>query len=1600
MIKFLHNIGEYFSSNYFNDDFLKEAIAKTGYAPETFKDIQKSVGSLKDKYFRYKKSIIEGYLRCKDKVTLTCAFNKEVLKVLGYDSEHTDYGELFPVDEKRVLPVRNTLCRDVQPHLMIMEMHSLIKTGDKEPDGLFEQQYHSDEDDDAQKPAQKYHRSQWANVFEVPEGVQISPMVINKAVSQLFLLDGHRRPKYILLFAGNIIYLLEQEKWFRGSYLEFDIEELFDEAAIDRNYYSLFYTLLAKETLAPQSEIVLMEQLDEESHKKAYEVTQDLKEGVIQAVEKIANEAVFYLVEHGHTIDTINADALKDECLTYVYRLLFLFYAESRVDLDILPSKDDVYLNGYSLEMLRDLEQVPLNTASSQNGFFFHESLCKLFQLLNIGYRESDGANRSFKIRKLDSPLFNDAELEILPKAKLRNVVWQEIVCQLSLSKRQKNKARGRISYANLGINQLGSVYESLLAFRGFFAETDYIEVHRKLKDKESSVKVSRDEGSYLVPRTRMDDFDIKEVYHGDDDKMRIIQKGTFIYRLSGRDRQKSASYYTPEVLTQCTVKYTLKPILEKLDKGELFALDLLKLKILEPAMGAAAFHNEVINQLAEAYLQYRQQELKKQKASNWRVEPDKYREELQKVKAYIALRNVYGVDINPTAVELGKLSLWLNVIHKDMQTPFFGYRLGTGNAVVGAWLKVYTTSAIQTDPEKPKDKKQWWTTEPKHLSFGKNGIQRKENEIYHFLLPDTGILSSAGIALLKSEFPNEVSKVSKWKKEFCSPFDADEVFKLKKISEKIDTLLEEHYIYQKRINEDTNSSIIVFGADDLAKQGQLDLRSYEEKEKIAKQRINHNAPYFKLKMIMDYWCSLWFWDVRDAADLPSRYEWYEDILYILDYDLKGNETAEDLANYRKKEKSLLAGKELAEHVGKTTLFDNNRVKLVMKYAELYRFFHYQLEFVEVFREKGGFDIIVGNPPWVNIEMDEAGVFSEKHPEVVIRKTSAPKIRAMASNLFDLYNNMKAIYLNECIWAEPTKEFLGALQNYPFLQGQRNNLYKCILSISVNISSQIGLIGFVHPETVYDDLNGEIFRELLYSLLEYHFQFVNSKMLFADIPHKEKFGINIYNKNQTQINFKSIHNLYEPVTIDGCFFGNQQSKVNGLKVKDDISGEFTWNIKPHSDRLISIGEKELKIINNFSEKNKNYKATKLLSIHSIQILSVLKKIGNWEKRLNSERYFSTDCWNETNATDDEIIKEITLFPKFEDFSLIYSGPHFYVSNPIYQTPTQVSEEKGDFDIVHISSIDENFLPRTKFKPLIDLCNYGNEEWQNWFKSYKLAFSEMLNVTMERTLQPCILLPNTTHLGTVRSVTFNSEKQLLELCALSSSIILDFFTKTKGRGHLKPQDLKDLIIGVSTEHSNVLLPRCLLLNCVNKYYAELWNRNFENTYNENSWSKNDPRLKHFNTLTREWQWATPLRNWYERRQALVEIDVITAMALGLTLEELVLIYNVQFPVLQQNEDDTWYDTTGNIVFTCSKGLTGVGVDRSDWEKIRDMKAGETYEHTITKSELYYGKKVIYHAPFDKCDRVEDYKTAWAHFEKVFALSPNPGKRGESEEKTDL
>jgi len=346
--------------------------------------------------------------------------------------------------------------------------------------------------------------------------------------------------------------------------------------------------------------------------------------------------------------------------------------------------------------------------------------------------------------------------------------------------------------------------------------------------------------------------------------------------------------------------------------------------------------------------------------------------------------------------------------------------------------------------------------------------------------------------------------------------------------------------------------------------------------------------------------------------------------------------------------------------------------------------------------------------------------------------------------------------------------------------------------------------------------------------------------------------------------------------------------------------------------------------------------------------------------------------------------------------LIYSGPHFFCGNPLYKTPYAECVLNSDYDTIDLTSLKEDFVPRTNYTPTIPIeqfqklitgfpCgqdNEGNTVYDKWSDYYKVGFRRMIGSTSERSLSGAILLPNCLHIGAVVSVTFKNYCQLVEFTGLTSSLVMDFYVKVLKISDIHANRVLPFPLGIDDKFKSALFARTLLLNCLTKYYTDLWEEMWREDYRSQQWSIEDERLKPFASLQSKWSWDTPLRNYFERRQALVEIDVISAMALGLSLQDLEMIYNIQFPVLQQNENDTWYDRKGNIVFTCSRGLTGVGVDRPVWESIRDMQEGETYEHTIEKSELYRGQKVTYYAPFTKCDRVEDYRRAWGHFEKVF------------------
>ncbi|BAY80322.1 hypothetical protein NIES25_68100 (plasmid) [Nostoc linckia NIES-25] len=1606
------NENEFYSNHYLdailNDDIKGVAQRWREAAAESeTKSPPELLGSLAASYFR----LINNFNKEKDiteRVILEQQWLSDFFGVLGYQIEPSQR----ILDEGQILPV---LCEikksNGTPLLWIIEA---LPEGDEVIDildlSLNKAQLTEQDNDDI-------------NAELISSEITIEDIISDYIFSQ------DEPPRWLLLANVHQIILIDRFKWNASRLLRFDLSEILSRKESDTLLATA--TLLHKEHTCPSEGTALLDELDENSHRHAFSVSDDLKYALRKSIEILGNEVVWYVrnkLRTGVFSGQLDEGQLSIECLRYMYRLLFLFYIEARRDLGYAPMNAEIYREGYSLESLRELEQVELRTEEDKNGYFINASLIKLFEIIWQGYAPSNVGtlylpeekiyDNTFELAPLKSHLFDPERTKLLNRVKFRNSVLREVIELMSLSREGKGKRRGRISYAQLGINQLGAVYESLLCFRGFFAEVDLYEVQRGEKTTKTSAGDDDEEEveeetpkrgknnydeldvAYFVKLEDLENYTMAErVFNNGTPKM--YPKGSFIYRLAGRDRQNSASYYTPESLTRCLVKYALKELLK--DKT---ADDILKLKICEPAMGSAAFLNEAVNQLAEKYLELKQDELNK------RIPHDEYLQEKQKVKMFLADRNVFGIDLNPVAVELAEVSLWLNCIYKPEDrkafVPWFGMQLHCGNSLIGARRQVYSTTLI------PRKKKQpyWFDHEPQRVMVGD---KLPDRAVFHFLLPDPGMANYTD-KVIKSLAPKEIETINNWRKEFCKAFYDDfDVDRLVTLSQRIDELWQHHTDELRMMRQRTTDPLSIFGYEEDAHQNS----SLEIKDKILAQEklsegVGNSSSYRRLKFVMDYWCALWFWQIEKADLLPSRYEYFMELAVILGETEMTFEAEPELPLFPETALQNEVQKFVEDYkfVNVAKLAERfPRLGLVAKIAEEKRFFHWELEFADSFADNGGFDFILGNPPWIKVEWDQGGVMGDAEPLYDLRGFSSTELDKIAKkgDVFKKHPKLYSTYYFEYEASSGSQNFLNAKQNYALLEGQKANLYKCFIPQSWLFSNFQGIQGFLHQESVYDDPQGGILRKNIYHRLKLHFQFQNELNLFLDINHKTKYSINVYGKYFIEPYFISIANLFNPLTIDICFAHNGNGKIPEIK-----NNKGQWNSEGHSQRILYVDNRILQIFAKiYDEPNTPALYARLPALHSQHLLNALEKITTQSYRLSNlhEDYFSTPstCWNEVNAQDEGIIKKDTQFPKLTE-EFIISGPHFYVAQPLYKTPRKICTQNSHYDVLDLTNLPENYLQRTNYIPACDRNEYYRkipsvswiEEGENHPKKvteyYRLIYRGMLPPSNERTLIGTIIPKNTTHTNACKSYAFSNRVtfKFLIFAALSYSVIYDFLVKLTGKSNLH-QILDDFPIVYKNKFDNLLLIRLLTLSCITYYYSELWETCYQTEFQQDTWTNINLRLNNnfFKNLTPHWQRNVALRTDYERRQALVEIDVLAAMALGLTLDELITIYRVQFPVMRQYEKDTWYDQNGRIVFTISKGLVGVGFPRKGkkgeqgWEDIKDMKTG-TVERKVIDDTMPGGpieRTIIYEAPFDRCDREEDYRIAWEAFEKRFANNDN-------------
>ena len=535
------------------------------------------------------------------------------------------------------------------------------------------------------------------------------------------------------------------------NYYEIDLEETLS-APDPSEIFRYFWLLFRREAFEIKEVIIegekrrasFLDLLFEESEKYAKELGDRLKDRVF--------EEIFPHFAHGFIEDIRrkNKNLMLDQevldevfqgTLTFLYRLLFLLYAEAR---DLFPVKE---VRGYwekSLTRLKEeiahaarkiLDEAPeyLKKAYDKNSTFLYDRLAELFRTIDRG----DHA--------LNVPLYNgglfitapdpeDSSPEAQNASFLLNhrIPDQFLALGLDLMARDldvKTQSLAFIDYKSLGVRQLGSIYEGLLEFKLRIAPEKMAVVRGKKTEEVIPYRDAQKEGRKILTKGR-----------GKEAEERVYPKGAIYLENDRRERKATGSYYTPDHIVKYIVENAVGPVMKekfetvapklreaqkahyeavkswpafKMAAGknpELVAQrfrsvvdELFTIRVLDPAMGSGHFLVEAVDFITDRMLDFLNgfpwnpiqvelkrtreiilEEMEKQGVS---IDPGRLTD-VALMKRHVLKRCIYGVDLNPMAVELAKVSLWLDCFTLGAPLSFLDHHLRCGNSLIGVSVK------------------------------------------------------------------------------------------------------------------------------------------------------------------------------------------------------------------------------------------------------------------------------------------------------------------------------------------------------------------------------------------------------------------------------------------------------------------------------------------------------------------------------------------------------------------------------------------------------------------------------------------------------------------------------------------------------------------------------------------------------------------------------------------------------------------------------------------------------------------------------------------------------------------------------------------------
>jgi len=472
--------------------------------------------------------------------------------------------------------------------------------------------------------------------------------------------------KWGILTDGRYWRLYERTTSRDNIYYAIDLQTLLEEGSADDFYYFYFFFRRTAFQQGGWLDTALSDSIT-----YAEELSEQLEDEVYDALTLIAQGFLDYQRNWRRDAEP-NLHEIYTQSLVLLYRMLFILYAESR---NILPMKtnlayrDERSFSALKREVATTIDFHPNELARRVEQGTYYEKLSTLFYNLDIG-------SSHYNITAYNGRLFSEDEYPFLADKRVGDPYMAHAIDKLSRVSVTRNKKDERVfvDYRDLDVRHLGAIYEKLLEY-----ELDIAKTHLTVKGRKKPV--------------------YKETT--DIDKA-VVEKGKVYLRTGNHERKVTGSYYTPDYIVSFIVGQSIEPLLQDITQQHATRADdgtwqvhdaqalrqaILSINVLDPATGSGHFMVEVVNQIASWLNQL----------NLLPDDLDSDEEELTYWKRQVVSACVYGVDVNPLAVELAKLSLWLTTISSNSPLNFLDHHVRLGNTLVGARIDQLTPTTADT---------------------------------------------------------------------------------------------------------------------------------------------------------------------------------------------------------------------------------------------------------------------------------------------------------------------------------------------------------------------------------------------------------------------------------------------------------------------------------------------------------------------------------------------------------------------------------------------------------------------------------------------------------------------------------------------------------------------------------------------------------------------------------------------------------------------------------------------------------------------------------------------------------------------------------------